>query len=563
MSTKTMKAGGPASRRAAAEIARLAGSPFPDAEQHIQNLLDHAINHTGPEAVGLRQVRENLVFVYETFGSEVLANTTKFLSDHHPDAYSENTVYTVAQCFKEGNAALLERTIEFARNSSGCWNSWDFSSLIKSVALRGTNELERGMDLAPPVAPLTGSPALQKYWNPEKENARRRGEFALLTGKLGFDKLKEIISKLKAEGFGDRDISNFATECAYSQNQDGEIKRVFKTIALIKEIGLNPAAQKELPAGSVSLAVAVHGALKSREGTRADVKQVLQLAAEFGIEWLSEQDLGDALYYYRRPRTREILIDIFKEKRPQFLSWSRFGGALTVGICGFAMSGWENTERALEMRDSQDSHDRTQEIMSEKYQKFGIFGSDKEFAQELAKNPIFAPSSLTLRRTETRTQLNLVDQATHMFGKDSMHSVIKFAQSGMEPEFALAMLRTGNPNGLVRILRVVPSDSRLVAIRVINHQGLQVLQQAAGITHKTGLDPRVFLQPIAAALAVKGKDVIPINPQIFEQPLKPEHERQLRFFYNQPALWQRNIARAVRMYRNAYTITYSHIVGYL
>jgi hypothetical protein len=152
-----------------------------------------------------------------------------------------------------------------------------------------------------------------------------------------------------------------------------------------------------------------------------------------------------------------------------------------------------------------------------------------------------------------------VDRAAHVFGKDTMNSVTRFAESGMEPEYALALLRTRNPTGIVKALNTVPSDSRLSAIRIINHQGLQVLRQSVEILRASGLDSRTFLQPIAAGLANKDGEIIPVRPQIFKEPLKKEHEQQLHFFHSQPPLWQRNVARAVRMYRSIYTITYLRI----
>jgi hypothetical protein len=198
--------------------------------------------------------------------------------------------------------------------------------------------------------------------------------------------------------------------------------------------------------------------------------------------------------------------------------------------------------------------------MSERYPKFGIFGPDKELVQALAQNPIFAPISLTLRKSETKTPLGLVDQAMHRFGKDSLRSVTRLAESGSEPEYALALMRTGNPEMLIDVLERIPNDARISAVRVINHHGLQVLQQAERVVRSGSFDSQAFLQPVADALVHKSEKIIPVHPIALKHPLKPEHERQLLFFYDQPPLWQRNIARAVRAYRSIYTLTYSRIL---
>jgi hypothetical protein len=567
MTTKAKNAG-VASKRldrkasmALAMLADLTEDQFPDSKQHIKSIIHHAIEHTGPPEAGLKNAKNNLTMIHKAFGSQVLAQTAKFFYEFlDSDAYYDKAVYSVAACFKEGKADILEKTVSFMVRNNCEWSTWDVPSLIKAIDTRGVTELELGMNLAQPAGPDPEPPVLPQHWRPEIETSRRRKMFAMLTGKLGLTRLTDLTSKLKAEGFSHNDITTMTEGCAHAQDQEREIRRVFEAVALVKGVGLDHSRSKNPPPfRQESLATVVYETSKSREATRTEIKEVLRLMSNNGVEWISRQDFGIALRYNRRPSQRGIVLKAFKAKAPHLLSWARVSEGLTIALDGYVASGIEATDKALDKLDSQDANGRTQEIMSARYIKFGIFGPDKEFVQELSKNPIFVPELLALRKSETKTQLGMVDRAAHVFGKDTMNSVTRFAESGMEPEYALALLRTRNPTGIVKALNTVPSDSRLSAIRIINHQGLQVLRQSVEILRASGLDSRTFLQPIAAGLANKDGEIIPVRPQIFKEPLKKEHEQQLHFFHSQPPLWQRNVARAVRMYRSIYTITYLRI----
>ncbi|GEM_PF-5342599 len=554
-----VKVGGPESKKAATKIAWFIGNRLPDAQRRVQELMDNAIRYTSPSAFGLKDAKINLLAVQREFGSDVLAQTVGFLSEKYSDARREEAVRSIALCFKKGKADLLEKTAAFMERHSKSF--WDFSSLLEAVELRGVEELEQGMDLATPAGPEPEPPVLPHCWRPEEVTASRREAYAMLTWKMGFARLKVLTSRLKnEEELTERDIRELASACAYAKDQELEIKRVFNAIVLVKKVKADHNARE--PDHKIkwkSLGTTVYEALRSGRFGRADVKEVLVLMADNGIESISRQDFNIALKYYRRPNQREIVLEAFKKKAPTILTWASIADGLSIGITGYVEAGMEATERALDELASQDAHLRTREIMQERCLKLGIFGSDRDFVQELSQNPVFVTASLTLRRSEARSLSGLVDRATQIFGSDSVRAVTKFAESGMEPEYALALLRTGNPEVLANVLRRASKDSRLPTVRIINHHGLQLLRRATGVAREAELDNGFFIQPIADALTNRGKKIIPIRPQRFNKPLKLEHELQLRFFYSQPPLWQRNIARAVKIYRTAYNTTYSRI----
>lgn len=538
---------------------KLAGPAYPEALTHIRRLVKNAVDHTYPPSAGLRNVKNNLILVHKRFGSKVLAQTVHFLHDNFPDAYDDHTVHKVALCFKEGKPELLDRTAAFMHKHGGDW-SFSVEQLIDAINSRGEKELEAGMDLAPLAGREPEGIVLPQYWRPEVENQRRRKDYVFITGRLGLDKLKSLTSRLKSVGLPDKDIRDLVSRCAYSANQDKEIARVFNAISLIKKSGLDPTATGSLGGINIgSMTAVVHDAMRRDYGTKDKLRKVLEMAAQNGVKWLSSQDFQIALRYYRKPKQRELVQIAFKEKQPHLLTFGSVYEGLMVGLGGYVEQGIDATERALDNADTISAHERTQEIMAEKYPMLGLFGPDKDFAQALAQNPVFVPDSLRPTKFESSKSLNLVDQATNQFGMDTVKSVTRFAQSGSEPEYALALLRTKNPQALIEAINRVPLDSRLNAVRVINQHGLIIFQKTLKVIKASKLEPKSFLHPIAASLANNSKELTPIKQQLFRPVFKPEHEQQLRFFYGQPPGWQRNMARAVKMYRRVYNITYPRI----
>ncbi len=433
---------------------------------------------------------------------------------------------------------LAERTAEFVKKH-GFSRGLDadfFSTLSEGIRSRGEEELERAMSLAPKGG---------RFWYEDRQS------FATYASHFGFEKLNDLFKRLKAEGLAEGSAAYFLYHLTIFPYKKAAEKAVFDGIALAKKAGVDLGG----------FAFPAYYCLRFGKGRRDEILEVLELAQRHGLKKIEHSELEAALHYYRKPSARGLVNAAFSKGKPELLDFKKgsegFSRALAILDLGI-----DKVEQLVFEDASNNAHGRTQELMAARYHQLGIFGADKQLVQALAQNPLFVPEALKPRKTDFVGHLGLVDYASRVFGRDAVRSVTKFAGGKSESEFALALLKMRNARKLAGLLSAVPGDARHAAVRVINHHGPEFVAKAMEVARESKLDPRVFLQPIAQGLAVGGKQLVLLRPRALAEIAGPHHEQQLEFFHSQPALWQRKVTQAVRMYKQIYGHSIEQMLGH-
>lgn len=493
----------------------------------------------------VRQTLQNLQSVRKKYGREALVDTLQFIVKTGLAPVDQYLLDCVGKACSEKKHDLLDRTFPFYQSYPKMFWYHNFINLFYGIEKFGEQEIAAGIALAPKPKKGEDKRYNRCVYSLAQEWRDRRQSYALLAAAIGFKRAREIRLLLLQEGFDENGILDLIEEipptpyCRLSAEERESMVRL--AVAIVKEIGLS----------AKDYAKMVRNKLFERRGTVKEIKDILRLAKECDVTphfvwWVFDR----ALECWWQPLDRHAVIEAFQTHDYNLLTFYQSRGS---GF-GFAYYlGDEATKEEIRRILAIDLRIRlaaiTLAILQGRHAELGFNLHQRLAIASLALNPLFT-GEMIHRPDQTGWAREIAAKA---FG-EAFKLVCQLGKTPKQKErYALAAIRAGSPEQLIRLLSSLPRQSwPKIAKAIIDYDFDRVAQALGRLS--PGQDPAIYL-PLSIARVISEQGNRLEERSGWEYRLifaSDDHLKQLTIFMQLPRELRLVLARSVRLYRRIY-----------